>query len=132
MGESSRPLPLITGVMSFVFFKKLRLPYIPLVNIMGGSTFGVFLIHANKIMRKWLWVDLLHNVDMYDSPWLVAHAAGSVLAIFIICIAIDQLRLHFIEPPIMALFDRYWPCIIEHFNRLEVWFARKCACFTGE
>ena len=133
MSESSKPLPLLTGIMAFMFFKKLRLPYIPLVNIMGGSTFGVLLIHANSdTMRKWLWRDFLHNVDMYDSSWLVAHAAGSVLAIFILCIVIDRLRLRFIEPPVMALFDRYWPCIIERFNRLEVWFARKCAGFTGE
>ena len=133
MSESSKPLPLLTGIMAFVFFKKLRLPFLPLVNIMGGSTFGVLLIHANSdTMRKWLWRDFLHNVDMYDSPWLVAHAVGSVLAIFIVCIVIDRLRLRFIEPPVMALFDRYWPCIVERFNRLEVWFARKCAGFTGE
>ena len=133
LNESSRPLPLITGVMTFIFFKKMRLPYIPLVNIMGGSTFGVLLIHANSdTMRKWLWRDFLHNVDMYDSPWLVVHAVGSVFAIFIVCIVIDRLRLHFIEPQIMTLFDRYWPCITRCFNRLEVWFARKCTCFTGE
>jgi hypothetical protein len=132
MSESSRPLPFLTGIMAFMFFKKLQLPYIPLVNIMGGSTFGVLLIHANSSMRKWLWHDFLHNVDMYDSPWLVAHAVGSVLAIFIGCVVIDRLRLCFIEPLAMALFNRYWPCIVERFNRMEVWFARKCACFTGE
>lgn len=56
MGESSRPLLLVTGIMAFVFFKKLRLPYIPIINTVGASTFGVLLIHANSdTMRKWLW-----------------------------------------------------------------------------
>ena len=131
--DCNKPLSLITGIMAFVFFKKLQLPYIPLVNIMGGSTFGILLIHAdNDTMRKWLWHDFLHNVDMYDSPWLVSHAVGCVIAIFIVCIVIDQLRLRFIEPPTMVLFDRCWPCMVGRFKRLEAWFARKCAGFTGE
>lgn len=132
MGESSRPLPLITGVMSFVFFKKLQLPYIPLVNIMGGSTFGVFLIHANSVMRKWLWSDLLHNIDMYDSPWLVVHAVASVLAIFVVCVVIDRLRIRLIEPPMLACFDKFCPSVLRCYKRLENWLATKTRNLLGE
>ena len=120
MGESNRPLPFLTSVMAFVFFKRLRLSYIPIINIMGSSTFGVFLIHTRgAAMRRWLWGDLLHNVEMYSSPWLPIHAIGSVLAIFVICVVIDQLRIRFIEPPLMMLFDRLSPFVTRHFNSLE-------------
>ena len=133
VGESNRPLPLLTGIMAFVVFKKLRLPYISIINAMGASTFGVLLIHANSdTMRRWLWHDVLHNAEMFNSPWLVAHAVGSVLAIFIVCVAIDRLRILFIEPPMMACFDKLWPSVVIRYSRFENWFAKKIHCFLGE
>ena len=133
VGESNRPLPLLTGIMAFVVFKKLRLPYIPIINIMGASTFGVLLIHAHSdTMRRWLWHDVLHNVEMFNSPWLVVHAIGSVLAIFIVCVAIDRLRIRFIEPPMMACFDKLWPSVVRRYSCFESWFTNKTHCFIGE
>ncbi len=131
--DCNKPLPLLIGVMAFVFFKKLHLQYIPIINIMGGSTFGVLLIHANSdTMRRWLWRDVLHNVDMYNSPWLVAHAIVSVLVIFIICVAIDYLRIRFVEPPLLEIFNKLWPSIVKYFNNFESWFTKKTQCFIGE
>lgn len=35
--------------------------------MIGGSTFGILLIHANSdTMRKWLWVDLRENANHYQ------------------------------------------------------------------
>ena len=133
VGESNRPLPLITGIMTFIIFKKMRLRYSPLINIMGGSTFGVLLIHANSdTMRRWLWHDILHNVEMFNSPWLIAHAIGSILVIFIVCVAIDRLRIRFIEPLIMACFDKLWPSVVRYYSCFENWFAKMTHCFWGE
>ena len=132
VGESNRPLPLLTGIMAFVVFKKLRLPYIPIINLMGASTFGVLLIHAHSdTMRRWLWHDILNNVEMFNSPWLIAHAIGSILVIFIVCVAIDRLRLRFIEPPIMACFDKLWPSVVRNYSCFENWFAKVTHCFWG-
>lgn len=133
MGESNRPLLLLTGIMAFAFFKKLRLQYIPVVNVIGGSTFGIFLIHTRGDgMRRWLWRDLLHNVEMYSSPWLPFHAIGCMLAVFFVCAAIDRLRIRFIEPPLMMLFDRCWPSVVTYFNSIENWFSKKTRDFIGE
>ena len=132
MGESSMLLPLLTGMMAFVVFKKMRLRYIAIVNIFGGATFGIFLIHTcGDTMRRWLWRDFLHNVEMYSSPWLAVHAIGGVLAIFIVCAAIDRLRIRFIEPPIMACFDKVWPSMVKCFNNIENWFTMKTRNFIG-
>lgn len=55
-------------------------------------------------MRRWLWQDLLNNVGMYESNWLVLHAFGSVIGVFVICTAIDYLRIRLIEVPV----ERHW------------------------
>ncbi len=96
-----------TALSSFLFFKNLKVKYSKVINAFGASTFGVLLIHSNSdTMRHWLWVDTLKNKEMYDSPYLVLHAVVSVLAIFIICNLIDQLRILLIEKPVFRLLEK--------------------------
>ena len=45
------------------------------------------MIHANSgTMRQWLWRDLLHNVDMYNSNYFVLHMFGCTIGIFILAV----------------------------------------------
>lgn len=131
VGESNRLLPVLTAIMAFIVFKKMRLPYIPIINLIGASTFGVFLIHANSTMRRWLWCTLLHNVEIYNSPWLVIHSVGSVLGIFFVCVIIDRLRIRFVEPYMMASFDKIWPFFVKWFNYFEKWLVKRTSFLIG-
>lgn len=98
--DSNSILALVTAVCSFMLFKNLKIKQSKFINMMGASTFGVLLIHANSdAMRQWLWKDTLENVFWIDSPYLWIHAVASVLLIFIICVFIDQIRIRFVETP---------------------------------
>lgn len=98
--DSNSFLPLITSVTAFLFFKNLKIKYNGLINAMGASTFGVLLIHANsETMRKWLWTDLLKNTEHFSSDFMPLYAFICVIAIFIVCCIIDQLRIKFLEKP---------------------------------
>ena len=83
--------------------------YCKLVNIIGASTFGVLLIHANSnAMRQWLWKDLVDCVGHYNLPFseLVLFSIGVIVAIFTICTCIDYTRLKLIEEPFFKWFDK--------------------------
>lgn len=83
-----------------MYFKDLKIRHSKLINAVGGSTFGVLLIHANSdTMRKWLWKDVLNNVGWYGTDWIYLHAILSVAGIFIVCILIDRLRIRLLERP---------------------------------
>lgn len=98
--DSNSFLPLITSVTAFLFFKNLKIKYNGLINAMGASTFGVLLIHANnETMRKWLWTDLLKSTEHFSSDFMPLYAFICVIAIFIVCCIIDQLRIKFLEKP---------------------------------
>ena len=89
-----------------MLFKNLNLKYNKHINVIAGTTFGVLQIHANSdAMRTWLWVDVLKNVNMYSSRWLIIHAFASVLGIFVVCSLIDLLRKRFIEYPLFRFWD---------------------------
>lgn len=82
--DSNTFLALLTGVSAFLFFKNLKLRYNKWMNAISASTFGVLLIHAHSdSMRQWLWKDFLNNTSFYNSPWLLLHAIGSVMGVFI-------------------------------------------------
>lgn len=93
-------MAVLTSVCAFMYFKNLKIRQSRIINMMGASTFGVLLIHANSdAMRQWLWKDTLDNTAWIGSPYLWMHAVLSVIGIFVTCVIIDQLRINFIEQP---------------------------------
>ena len=118
--DSNTFLAVSTAVTTFLFFKNINIRHNKIINLFAGSTFGVLLIHAGSDnMRKWLWKDVLNNVGMYDSKFLILHAIGSVIAIFVICAILDMLRIKFIETPFFHLWDKYYIIIKNKFLKIE-------------
>ena len=104
LADSNKILAVATAISLFLFFKNIKLKYNPVINLLAQSVFGVLLIHANSdAMRQWLWIDTLQNIRFFDTPWLVLHAFGSVIGIYVVCTAIDQARIHLIEKPFFDL-----------------------------
>ena len=104
VSDSNNITALLPAICFFMFFKNVNLKYNPFINRIAASTFGVLCIHAcSDTMRQWLWKDVCNNVGFYNSPSLVLHAIGSVLAIFLACTAIDQVRIFLIEKPFFRL-----------------------------
>lgn len=103
LSDSNVILALLTAVCSFMWFKNIKLPQSKYINMVGGSTFGVLLIHANSdTMRRWLWQDLLDNVGHYSDEYFWMRPIVAVFCIFIVCIVIDRLRIVFIEHPLFT------------------------------
>lgn len=120
VNDSNTFLAVLTGISSFLFFKNLKMNHSRLINTFSASTFGVLLIHAHSdTMRQWLWKDTLNNVGNYNSPFMPFHAIGSVIGIFIICAAIDQIRIRFIEKPFFKFWDKHWNGFLSKFKSLE-------------
>ena len=62
VADSNHIMALVTALCSFMFFKDLNIRYSKVINLIGASTFGVLLIHANSdIMRQVSSQKLAHN-----------------------------------------------------------------------
>jgi len=117
--DSNTLLAVLLGISSFLFFKNLKIKNSKLINSISATCFGVLLIHANgEAMRTWLWIDVLNNAGMYNSSWLVIHAFASVLIVFVVCSAIDMLRIKLIEKPFFCWYDK-------HYDRFNNWYKEK-------
>ena len=109
VSDSNKFFAVLVAVSSFLLIKNIDMPYSKVINLIGGSTFGVFLIHAqSEAMRQWLWRDTVDCVGHYSLPLsqLVLFSIGTVLAIFFICILIDRIRIKVFEEPFFKWYDR--------------------------
>lgn len=107
VSDSNKILALVTSVCTFMFFKNLKLKYSPFINRIAASAFGVLMIHANSdTMRQWLWRDTLNNVNAYHSNYLLLHAFGSVIGVYILCTLIDMIRIKLLEKPFFKWYDK--------------------------
>ena len=107
VGESLAFMSVITSTSLFMFFKNLKLGYSRIINIIGSSTFGVFLIHTcGDGMRHWLWYDFIDVIGHYDSPYFALYAIGCIFAIFFACSIIDICRIYLLEKPFFKFLDK--------------------------
>lgn len=98
VSDSNAILALSTGICSFMYFRNLDIKYSKFINIIGASTFGVLLIHANSdTMRRWLWRDLFDNAGHYSHELFWLRSIIVCIIIYVVCIIIDYLRIRFIE-----------------------------------
>ena len=110
ISDSNKILAVLTSISAFMYFKNLRIPYSKYINMAGASVFGVLLIHANSDnMRQWLWKDTLDNVWHYGDNLYWLHAVLSVIGIFVVCVIIDQIRIHTVEKWFFMWFDKKYP-----------------------
>ena len=100
VSDSNAPLAVLVSVCAFMYFKNVKIKQSNWINIIGGGTFGVLLIHANSgTMRHWLWQDVCDNVGYYSSDFIYIHAILVPVAVFTICSVIEYIRMRTIETP---------------------------------
>lgn len=109
VADSNKFFAVAVAVSSFLWFKNMNIRYSKIINAFGAGTFGVLLIHANSnAMRTWLWKDTVDVVGHYTLSigQLILFSIGVVLAIFVICNLIDQLRIATLEKWFFGWYDR--------------------------
>jgi len=98
--------PLIIAVLMFLWVKTMNVSFNKWINTIAMTTFGVYLIHDNGLIRRYIWHNLFHNSAYYTSELLLLHGFLSVFMIFVCCSAIDYLRVILIEQPIFSKYGR--------------------------
>lgn len=120
VSDSNKIFAVFVAVSSFLWFKNMNIKYSKTINTIGGSTFGVFLIHTRgEGMRTWLWKDTVDVVGHYSLSFgqLVLFSIGVVLAVFVVCSLIDQLRIATLEKWFFNWYDRKLSVKVDEFKK---------------
>ncbi len=119
-------LMVIISVCIFYYFKNLKFSYYKVINIIGGSTFGVYIIHENFLLRgdgmkSFLWDGVFHMDWWYNNSFcfFIIHIIVTI-SVFAVCIVIDLLR----KNTVGKLFDKNKK-INEFCIRFDDWYSNQ-------
>ena len=121
MIDSSKILAFFVSIGVFLLFKNLPMKHSHFINVVAKTTFGVLLIHAHSdAMRTLLWKHLADVPSMLHASTsaLILHAMIWAPLVFIVCSALDYLRIRYLEPPVMNWIYKNSDTIEAHTNRM--------------
>ncbi len=108
--DSHKLFALLVGVLAFLFFRDLDLPYVRAINTAAATTFGVLCIHAiTEGVRIFLWRDLLKIPEVVTRPlpYVIGFFILADLGVFAVCSLLDLLRIRFLERPVFAWITKH-------------------------
>ena len=85
-------LILLLSLFLFMGFKELNIGSNRIINLISSLTFGIYLIHDNWQIRRYVWNNIVRANTMQESPWFLLFSAGIILAIFCICGVLELIR----------------------------------------
>ncbi len=93
--------------------------YSKLINGIASTTFGIYLIHDNFLIRPFLWRTIFNNAAYVDTSLFFVHFIVSVMIVFVSCALIDTLfwKLSF-GKLINLLRDKYLEKVITYLKSL--------------
>lgn len=116
VSDCNAPMAFITSICLFMFFRNINIKQSNLINNIGATTFGVFLIHTRGAdLRHWLWNDFIDVQGHWNISYYWLYAIGVVVFIFITCSFIDHMRIVYLEQPTFKLLDKFL-CNIKYYN----------------
>jgi len=90
----SNPLVILGALYLQLFFSKLKMPYVKLINWMGASSFAVYLIHTQTTFFDTCFTpQVCYIYDKFSGGSCIGMFFIFLSCIYIIAILIDQLRL---------------------------------------
>ena len=108
----------LASLFLFLGFKKMKIGYKKSINLISSATFGVYLIHDNNYMRRFLWYTLFHNASYTESPYLIPHSLCAILLVFVCCTLIELFRIYGPERSYTPLLSKFAAAIDRFQERL--------------
>lgn len=88
-GKINSVLSVFLAVSVFMCFSRMNFQN-AVINRLGGTTLGIYLIHNNFLLRKWLFCTVAPNTEAAANPYLNVLVKTAV--IFFGCAAVEMLR----------------------------------------
>lgn len=83
----------LAAIGLFILLGSKKIGYHRWINMIASTVFGIYLIHDNKMMENFLWLDILHMKSMISQPvYVVLYILFICLLIFVVCSLLEYIR----------------------------------------
>ena len=97
----------LSALSMFMVFYSIKMGYNKWINVIASATFGVYLIHDNRIVRPFLWQTVFKNASYQDSALIIPYSIAVMLLVYSVCTIIDLIRKATVEKAYVAAVDTY-------------------------
>lgn len=102
LSNTFSPFILLAGISLFLLFERIEISS-RVINYVAKSTFAVYLVHDNPLVRDIVWKQILHTELFLENPLLMlAHLILSTICIFLFSIILETGR-NYIERKLLCL-----------------------------
>lgn len=108
----------IVPLSSFIIFSligNLKCKPNSVINTIAASTLGVYMIHESAVARSVIWHGLLKVDKLYMGALFPIYALVCIIIVFSVCSFLDIIRLRFIEPKMIGIFNRCEAIFVDNF-----------------
>ncbi len=113
--QQENPIIVLIAIYMFLLAISAKEIKSKVINTISSTTFGVYLIHDNPIIRLFLWEIIVGCTQYSDKPYMIVSCIGTTLLIFVACSIIDLIRICTIEKIYMKVVDK----VIEKIKKLK-------------
>lgn len=107
MAHLNNVVGILCAVSLFCLFKNAKNRFCSKwVNLIASTTFGIYLIHENPLIRFVLWIDLLKCNEVIYAQYFIPLAFCWIITIFVVCSIIDLIRQFAVEKPFFTAVDK--------------------------
>lgn len=109
---------LLISLSLFMAFTTMKMKYYRFINMMASATFGVYLIHDNRFVREFLWMEVFKNAQYQDSLFLIPYSILVIVLVYSTCTVVELLRRRLFEKQYIILVDRYSEDMLKPFSKI--------------
>lgn len=82
----------LSSLFLFLAFKNIEMKNYKLLNIISSTTFGIYLIHDNFLMREFIWTKYFKVYEHFEDADLLFYSLKIIILVFIVCSLLDFIR----------------------------------------
>lgn len=97
---------LLISIAMFMAFLKIDIKNGKIITFVSPAMFGVYLLHDCSGVRTLIWNKLFKVANLQNSKMLVLCSVIEVISVFLVCTAIELIRIHFIENKYTSALNR--------------------------
>lgn len=79
-----------------------------LIDLLGKTTFGIYLLHDSTLLRIIIWNNLFKVPDAYQSIYFPILSIGIIVIVFVVGASIDLLREKFVSPLLDYIYGKIY------------------------
>lgn len=90
----------LASLLTFLTFKKIDIGTNKVINLIGSTTLGVYLLHENPMTYELIWVYLLKVGDHARDKTFIPFSIMCFVSVFIVCMILDMVRMRYFVAPL--------------------------------